>query len=429
MLCFVFAALVVILDQLIKQWVVRTVPLYANQALIPGVLGLTHVENKGAAFSMLSDQRWLLAGISFVAVIILITILLRYNEGFWGTLGLAAVLGGAFGNLLDRVFNGYVVDMFKPLFVEFAIFNIADIFITLGGITFCVFFTIKSFRPSGAASGHAGHAHPDDDSGSTLYDAYEDDLDEDPRSMSDTKVIPSKRRPSEYVKRSAVPITEPEPVDYFGIDDEPAPEPPAEYFNNDDDYPDVTPDNVIELGAGSGEPEPERVVYVRQPPPGYVAVEPEYVTPEDIGYSGDYDLSEADSEPMNMYEVEREPVVYSKPGNRADDIMPPVRHTVNVAPASSGTKPASVIYETDASSATIQSTIQSTIPTPTQSSASAPTQAQASVQASPPTPSDYNASSLSALESLESLESELLDSELPVDYDVDALLREYGFED
>jgi len=148
MLCFVFAALIVVLDQFFKRWIVMTIEIHGQVDLIPGVICLTHVQNTGAAFSLLSDQRWLLAGISFVVAIILCFILLRYTEGFWGTLGLAAVLGGAVGNLIDRVFYGYVVDMFRPLFIDFAIFNIADIFITLGFLTFSLNFIISSINSS-----------------------------------------------------------------------------------------------------------------------------------------------------------------------------------------------------------------------------------------------------------------------------------------
>ena len=148
MLCFVFAALVVLLDQFFKHWVVRTLEVFEKADLIPGVIGLTHIQNTGAAFSILADQRWLLAGIAFVAAIVLIFILLRYTEGFWGTLGLAAVLGGAVGNLIDRVFYGHVVDMFRVLFINFAVFNIADIFITLGFVTFCLHFIAVTIRSS-----------------------------------------------------------------------------------------------------------------------------------------------------------------------------------------------------------------------------------------------------------------------------------------
>ena len=147
MLCFVFAILVTLLDQFIKRCVLLTLALNESRDLLPGIISLTNVNNPGAAFSMLAGQRWLLAGIAFVAVLLLIAILLRYNDGFWGTLGLSAVLGGALGNLIDRVSYGYVVDMFNLEFMHFYIFNIADIFITLGGITFLIHFIIITIKP------------------------------------------------------------------------------------------------------------------------------------------------------------------------------------------------------------------------------------------------------------------------------------------
>jgi len=168
MLCFVFAALIVALDQFFKHWVMRTLDIgQTGQVLIPGVLGLTRWENDGAMLNILSGQQWLLAGIAFLAAIVLVMILLRYNEGFWGTLGLAAVLGGTVGNLTDRIFNdGKVVDMFMTLFIKFPIFNIADIFITLGFLTFLIHFISISFK----AEGREKAVHEEADS--EYYDEY-----------------------------------------------------------------------------------------------------------------------------------------------------------------------------------------------------------------------------------------------------------------
>jgi len=196
MLCFVFAALVVLLDQFFKRWIVITLAGGGeSMEIIPGVLSLIYVENTGAAFSILADQRWLLVGVSLAVSLLLIAILLRYNDGFWGTLGLSAVLGGAVGNLIDRAFYGYVVDMFKPLiFPNFAIFNIADVFITLGGITFCVFFIITSVRAEKDALREG--APEEDDFFDESYDPYDpsgEQYDEVYDSSADTRVIPTRR--------------------------------------------------------------------------------------------------------------------------------------------------------------------------------------------------------------------------------------------
>ena len=171
MLRFIFSILVVLLDQFFKRWIVITLDVGQETSVIPGLLSLFHLQNTGAAFSFMADQRWMLAGIQFAAAFVLIMILLRYTDGFWGTLGLAAVLGGTIGNLIDRVFLGYVVDMFRFLFVDFAIFNIADIFITLGFATFLIHFIVSSFRsdkkrdmlPAAAAdSPHVPYDYPSD---------------------------------------------------------------------------------------------------------------------------------------------------------------------------------------------------------------------------------------------------------------------------
>ena len=154
MLIFVFSGLAVFLDQFIKHWVMLTMKVGEEIVLIPGVLSLYRLHNPGAAFGFLSGQPWwLIASVQLFAAILLIMIILRYTEGFWGSLGLAAVLGGTIGNLVDRIypfdpdFPHHVVDMFRFLFIDFAVFNVADIFITMGFITFLIHFTVITFKP------------------------------------------------------------------------------------------------------------------------------------------------------------------------------------------------------------------------------------------------------------------------------------------
>jgi len=180
MLAFIFAALIVVLDQFFKHWISRTLEMAAQDGpvVIPGLLGLTRWENDGAMLNILSGQQWLLAGIAFVAAVVLIMIILRYNEGFWGTLGLASVLGGTVGNLFDRIFNGgAVVDMFRIIPFNFPIFNIADIFITLGFITFLIHFISLSFRDKEreAATSDYYESEYDDEYGDEYGRGYSDD--------------------------------------------------------------------------------------------------------------------------------------------------------------------------------------------------------------------------------------------------------------
>jgi len=177
MLIFIFSALIVALDQFFKHYIMRTLEIgERGPVIIPGVLGLTRWENDGAMLNILSGQQWLLAGIAFVAAVVLIMILLRYNDGFWGSLGLASVLGGTVGNLIDRIFNdGAVVDMFRTLFINFPIFNFADIFITLGFATFLVHFISLSIKEARGETAHAEGEYDED----YYEDGYENEYNEE----------------------------------------------------------------------------------------------------------------------------------------------------------------------------------------------------------------------------------------------------------
>ena len=103
-----------------------------GQALIPGVLGLRYAENRGIAFSLLSGMPWVL-GLVSLAIIAAVFFFLRGKKLRAMTLaGLMMMLGGAAGNMLDRFIHGFVPDMIEVLFVEFAVFNVADMFLCIG---------------------------------------------------------------------------------------------------------------------------------------------------------------------------------------------------------------------------------------------------------------------------------------------------------
>ena len=123
------APAVVIADQLVKALSLR---LTERVTLIPGVLALTCTENTGMAFSLFSGRAWLLGVVSAVCILLGWLVLRRYTLGRWSRIGAMLMLGGALGNMIDRFLRGYVVDMFEALFVEFAIFNVADAALTIG---------------------------------------------------------------------------------------------------------------------------------------------------------------------------------------------------------------------------------------------------------------------------------------------------------
>jgi signal peptidase II len=142
--CGLLAAALVALDQWVKGWIVGHFAVGETAPLIPRVLGLTHVHNTGGAWSLLNQHTWLLSVVSAVVILLLLFVLVsRKVRQPFGVLTLTLVLAGAVGNLIDRVRLGYVVDMFQTLFMNFPIFNVADICVVCGGLAFCLWFVLR----------------------------------------------------------------------------------------------------------------------------------------------------------------------------------------------------------------------------------------------------------------------------------------------
>ncbi len=134
MLYLLLAAALVAVDQLVKFAVRANIPLGGSVPFLPHVLELTYCQNTGAAFSLFARHTWVLTVISGAAAVLLLVLLVR-KKGLRHPLGrciLALLLAGAVGNLIDRAAFGYVTDMFRTLFMNFAIFNVADICLTVG---------------------------------------------------------------------------------------------------------------------------------------------------------------------------------------------------------------------------------------------------------------------------------------------------------
>lgn len=101
--------------------------------LIPGILSIRPVNNTGMAFSLLSDHPWLLTGLTAAVLMALLACLfLAQDLPRLTRAGLWLVVGGGLGNLIDRLLYGHVVDFLKLEFVNFAIFNFADVCVVLG---------------------------------------------------------------------------------------------------------------------------------------------------------------------------------------------------------------------------------------------------------------------------------------------------------
>ena len=155
--CFliIFMGVIVGLDQLTKALVVAKIPVGEAVKALPGVFHLTHLHNTGAAFSMLEGGRWFFALICAAGMILVIVLIKKkVIEAPFELWCLAAIFGGGVGNLVDRIRLGYVVDMFEVEFMNFAVFNVADIFITCGAVAlfvYVLFFDKKEKKDAPAA--------------------------------------------------------------------------------------------------------------------------------------------------------------------------------------------------------------------------------------------------------------------------------------
>lgn len=203
MLYSIVAILIIIIDQAVKLMVNNMVVGGETvKTLIPGVISLVRVQNDGAAFSFLAGggaRIWfIILTLIFVALVI-IALVTNFISGRFGRWCMVIVAAGGLANCIDRVLYGYVLDMFRVDLFNFAVFNVADIFITVGCIAFIIYILFGGEKDS------------------TPADEYDEEDDED----ADTPV----RQPL-FKKRKS----------YYEEDDD-------EYDDDDedDDYEEVAP--------------------------------------------------------------------------------------------------------------------------------------------------------------------------------------------
>ena len=148
------------LDQLSKLLAVRFLSTRATLPLWEGVLHLTYVENRGAAFGMLKNHRWVFLVFSTVAICALAVYLFRgisylsekREDGTYpslsplGGVSLSLIVSGGIGNMIDRVFLGYVVDFIDVRLINFAVFNVADSFVTVGAVLLALHLLLPLFQ-------------------------------------------------------------------------------------------------------------------------------------------------------------------------------------------------------------------------------------------------------------------------------------------
>ena len=147
------SALLLLIDIVSKRWAETALAKQGTMPLLKGVIGFRYAENTGAAFSAFSGATILLSAFSVIVCAFILFYIIRHPEMSGPTgLSFAMVLSGGIGNLIDRMTRGYVVDFFEFQFVRFAIFNVADICITVGA---CLLF-IALLRGGEAHGGMEG---------------------------------------------------------------------------------------------------------------------------------------------------------------------------------------------------------------------------------------------------------------------------------
>ncbi len=138
------AVLVAVIDQVLKYLVVNFLDKTNPTEIIPNLFSLTYVENKGAAFGMLADARWIF--ITFTIIITAFLIYILFKKRISNKLFLTSVvliIGGGIGNLIDRIFLGYVVDFLSISFFP-PVCNFADYCITIGAVLLVIYILFMS---------------------------------------------------------------------------------------------------------------------------------------------------------------------------------------------------------------------------------------------------------------------------------------------
>ena len=153
-------------DQAVKLYVVSHLALYESAPLLPVVVELLYIQNTGGGFSILAGHTWLLtiltAALMAGVAALMVKRVFPHPLAMWS---MAAILGGGLGNLIDRVRLGYVVDMFNFQFMDYPVFNVADILVVCGTVCFAAYYLFLYDKPSKKGGEEADHGADGADSG------------------------------------------------------------------------------------------------------------------------------------------------------------------------------------------------------------------------------------------------------------------------
>ena len=137
--CIVVILLSIVIDQISKYLVASYLPAIGTLPLIPEVFHFTYVENRGAAFGMLANHRWVFMVLSVLGIgAMIVWLAWEKPKSLWMRTALSLVIGGGIGNMIYRLLLGYVIDFIDCRFIDFYVCNIADSFVCVGCAMFFI---------------------------------------------------------------------------------------------------------------------------------------------------------------------------------------------------------------------------------------------------------------------------------------------------
>ncbi len=140
MIYLIITAVLIAADQIIKLAALGSLKAVGTVEIFKNILSFTYVENRGAAFGILQNHRWLFILFTVAAIVAIIVYTAKTKPQskvyMWSA---SLIVAGGIGNLIDRIFRGYVVDMIEVTFINYPVFNFADICVVTGAILLCIY--------------------------------------------------------------------------------------------------------------------------------------------------------------------------------------------------------------------------------------------------------------------------------------------------
>lgn len=137
--CVIVILLAIIADQVSKLIVAAKLPEIGTLPLIEDIFHFTYLENRGAAFGMLADHRWVFMLLSVLGIgALIVWLIIEKPKSRWLQCAVSLIIGGGIGNMIDRVRLGFVIDFIDCRFIDFYVFNIADSCVCVGCAMFLI---------------------------------------------------------------------------------------------------------------------------------------------------------------------------------------------------------------------------------------------------------------------------------------------------